>query len=372
MAKRPDKPEQPPGVSWIDPAKVKLVVRPGGRRVELQGMGGRVEGGDWDAPREGAVEDLATYRGLRERVVLDVPWEQTEFYRGCVASIEAGEPQWNCSTEEAFRRACEEFERIYEEIRMRGYLSQAELADGRADHEIKLGVRRDGRLLFITGRRRFCAARLLGVPAVPAQLVVRHADWDAFKRELADEARSLGAAHEPVDHPDLADLPGERTEELDAALGRGLHPYEGRGLRVVEIGAGWGQRCRRLEARGFACTAVERDPRTAEIAERLRVATESAFAVWRGDYRDFPEPGAADVVVSVGALRGGDEGRTLEPGLARFAGALEAEAMVAGFDSPAEAELVARAASLHPVEPLGGPAGGPALYRLGPASPEGR
>lgn len=359
-----DAPDDPAGLRWMDPRKVNLVVEPE-RRRDLQEMDGRVLDGDWDTPRGDAVEDLVTYKGLRDRIVLGKPWEQTDFYRSCVASIEAGNPQWNCTTERAFREACAQFERLYHEIRERGYKTQAELGTGRPDHEIRVGVRRDGRLLFITGRRRFCIARLLGLPAVPARVVVRHADWEAFRRDVLREAAARGGRlPERIDHPDLAEISSERGEEATKALRQALCAYEKAGKRLLDIGAGWGQRCQQMEDRGFVCTALERDERAVRFAERIRIATESSFTVWEGDFRDFPEPETQDVVLALGAFRQLIEGSELDPGLREFLGRLSAEVMVAGLDSRADAELVARGATMASVEALPGPAAAPTLYRL--------
>ena len=360
----PDSPDavvEPPALRRIDPSRVELVVEPA-RRLELQRMGGRVLDGDWDTPREDSFEDLATYRGLRERIVEDRPWEETDFYRRSVALIDAGNPQWNCTTPEAFREACAQFERLYHEIRGSGYRTQQELGTGRPDHEIRVGIRRDGRLLFITGRRRFCIARLLGLAGVPARVAVRHARWEAFRRELLAEAAARGGRlPEPIDHPDLAELPSERKEDWERALTKALGGNDNSGRRLLDVGAGWGWRCRRLEDDGFACTAIEKDARSVRFAEAIRIATERSFTVWEGDFRSFPAPQQAEVVLAPGAFRGQLEGGEADRGLREFLGRLDAEVMLVGLDSQAEAEIMAGATTMRSVEPL---REAPGLYKL--------
>jgi hypothetical protein len=53
-----------------------------------------------------------------------------------------------------------------------------------------------------------------------------------------------------------------------------------------------------MEKLGFDCTGVERNREAADFAERIRVATESRYRIWRGNLSAFPDP-TVDVVLAL-------------------------------------------------------------------------
>lgn len=179
---------------------------------------GRVVGGDWDQGTE-RFTDRTLYRSFRAHFHEGVDWADTEFFAETVARIEAGQTWWDCDSREAFEQRCVELDALYARIADEGVRSQAELAaaDGpeparkdrptglarRIEDEIAVHVGRDGEFLFCDGRNRLAIAKLLDVDSIPVRVMVRHADWQAFRDDVAAGRVDPG---EYADHPDVRPL----------------------------------------------------------------------------------------------------------------------------------------------------------------------
>jgi len=191
---------------------------------------GRVESGDWDTrpydetPSYGGppmdlfyadrIENGLLYRAINSRFVDGVPWEDTRFIRRVIEYLEAGrEFVWrNCSSREDVLARCRRLEEIHHSMRRCGCLSHRERTPPTRreegflrfmEHEIVVDIGRNGELLLVSGKHRYCLARALGLDEIPVTFLVRHAKSMETRRALARRE----APTTPIDdRPDLRDL----------------------------------------------------------------------------------------------------------------------------------------------------------------------
>ncbi len=164
-------------------------------------------------------EDGTVYRAFRAVFLRGESWEETEWFRRNLRLVEAGKTVWNCRTkQEWLDRLNGDVRALYESIRTHGFLEQeaiAEKARGNtgefgqfvregypstvgANHEIKLGINEDGRLLFLDGRHRLAIAKLLGIERIPVRIVFVHQAFLERQPEWSStaEGRAVGPEHD--------------------------------------------------------------------------------------------------------------------------------------------------------------------------------
>ena len=186
---------------WLDPRSIRSTEGRGGQcRI------GVVMDGDWDRTAFPLMED-ERYADIQR------------LYEGGLASGTRRQAPHRLPPQ-----TLERLDRIFESIRRHGYLSQRALL--RLDrptterlnndvvhpvfNEIGVNVYRDGTLVRTGGGfHRLALATALGVPSVPVIVRVRHAAWQAIRREVAGARRPeelSGSALAHLRHPDLVDL----------------------------------------------------------------------------------------------------------------------------------------------------------------------
>lgn len=174
---------------------------------------GVVRGGDWDRglPR---VEAQPKYRACAARVQTGISWEATGIVDRLADELTAGDAETiehGCGSRSDLKRRYEiERETLYRTLRDEGY-----------DRSVspvccRVHVGRDGDLLFGSGgRHRFFLSRLVGIDTVPVQVLVRHAEWQSVRDEVA-AADSVGdlsdETREHLGHPDLREFEFDTSE----------------------------------------------------------------------------------------------------------------------------------------------------------------
>jgi 2-polyprenyl-3-methyl-5-hydroxy-6-metoxy-1,4-benzoquinol methylase len=365
----------------IDPMRINLICADLDVRTEMSRMEGDVVDGDWDTPLPTTFEQLDTFEALRDRLIRGKPWQDTPFYKRTVRSIESGTPKWGCTSEGAFlRRLSTEVEPLYDEIREHGYKTQAAL--GSEKPEVQVGIRRDGRFIFMDGKHRLSIARLLQLPQIPVQVVVRHTEWEAFKDELREEARTglRGRIYQAIDHPDLVDIPAHKGWDRVSILAGALADYDCEGKRLLDIGCQWAFMSQQMEKLGFRCQGIESNAKNVYFAQKIGIATESKFEVWHGNLVDFPQP-EANVVLALNIFHHLLKTEQRHTGLIDFLHRLSAEIILfephlperafrqmegayRDYEPQEFAEFVAEHAGMSTIEHLGAADDERPLYKL--------
>ena len=296
-----------PALARVRPRCLNLVFGPPGstleERIELKRslLAERepIRGGDWDLPAERRFTDLEVYQAIEARISNGTAWEETNFYRRVLNDFARGTSKWGCANEEEFVARLAAVDELHRTIAREGFRSQAELGSNGAD-DVRVAIARDGRVLFVDGRHRLAIARALGIEEIPVRIVARHNAWCEFKRTVLDYARTHnGRVYQEIDHPDLRHVEFSHGPERIEMIGPALSPYAGRGLSLLDIGAHWGYMCQQLERMGFACHGVEMNRQSAETANKIATATESAFSVSRESIFDCPDVERFDVVLAL-------------------------------------------------------------------------
>jgi hypothetical protein len=378
-----------PELIEISPGDVDLVFGPPGssrserialKRSLLRG-GETVRGGDWDEPAPRRFVELEVYRAIEARIAKDVPWEETEFYARVMKDFERGRSKWGCSTEEEFIARCSRLDELHKAIAAEGFRTQEELGTDSPHDEIRVGIRRDGRLLFLDGRHRLAIARVLGIDSIPVRVAVRHEEWGGFKQDVLDYASSHnGRVYQKIDHPDLRHVPAGHGDERIEMIEKALRPYGNRGLSLLDIGAHWGYMCQQLERLGFRCQGIELNKRSAEFAERISVATNSRFTIWRGSVFRFPDVEDFEVILALNIFHHFLKQRESHQELQNLLGRMRAEVIIFEahkHDPPAQmagayrnyppeefVEFVSGGAGLSNFEELGAAPDGRRLFKL--------
>jgi hypothetical protein len=280
----------PHTIYWLDPKRIGRFTRcrtdPGGQHERhdqnfpVASSRARVCDGDWD--RGGGIfEEGTIYKAFEQRIRHGYEWQDTEYFRRMLAWIAAGEAPRGCRSEADIRERCHYLDSLIESVRSRGYLvtSAGASPDGRHTPEMTVNISRDGEYVFNSGRHRLSIAKVLGLPRVAVQVLVRHTQWQALRESLFALARAhpAGLLPEPPLHPDLVDLPAARDcEEQFERLRSQLPPQPG---SLLEVGARLAYFCHRFEDLGYSCQALGVDPRYAAAAERIRSAEGRSFSV---------------------------------------------------------------------------------------------
>lgn len=266
-------------IQRLDPRRLKLVYT-GDQRGRLVTRRGQTYLGDWD---------------------LDVdqqPFEESPAFAAYAQRV--GGARWStidAPPEIAGREARRAFEAVHKIVSDDGF--RAGEGDPGAD-PLEVALARTGRYLLVDGRKRLAVARLLQLPEIPIRVVARHPDWEILREEIVDFAgRRQGRVYQHIHHPDLEDLRASwEGDRLDVVV-TAFEGYDIAGKRLMDIGAQWGQVSRAMEDLGFEVTAVEANPQSADMAARLRDATESRFEVWHGSVFEFSAVEEQNVIVGL-------------------------------------------------------------------------
>lgn len=202
----------------VDPAEVTWY----NGEIDLHWGVGRVEDGNWDDRQHcERVRELALYRGLGQRFVDGDPWAETAFYeRAEAAFADDGSFRGYDSLASYERERLPYLDDLYASIRDDGYRPNREAGhepasdenafeDAYAHHfEVLVVVGRQGEVILAEGFHRFAIADLLGLDAIPVQVLCRHADWQAVRDRVAATPREdwSPALHAYADHPDVDDI----------------------------------------------------------------------------------------------------------------------------------------------------------------------
>lgn len=200
-------------VIWVNPADVYL-----GRRRMLpkdtrQKAICHVVDGEWDCDLYDFTES-PVYKFLEGRFAQGKAWEELSFYIAALQQIAETGEAWNgCRSAGDLDRRADKIDRLYHSIRRNGYRTPKGVTYGRPGiarsdlpEEVKVAIGRNGDILWEDGRHRVAIALLLGIPCIPVQPIIRHAQWQA-RRQGVTRGRTISGQGDSISgrsiHPDL-------------------------------------------------------------------------------------------------------------------------------------------------------------------------
>lgn len=289
---------------WVDPDRIEyaLIFDRLGEYDKYQDRG-KVIGGNWDRKRVKFTElGIGAYRGLEDRFIRGMRWEETEFYRRVSDVISRGLALWGCRNKSELDERCRHLDSLFEDIKTHGYRPQCELVSGQVspyegEDEITVRIGRDGALLFEDGQHRLAIAKLLDIDRIPIKITARHSEWYRFRKEILYYARTQGGRiYHALTHPDLSDIPLLYGEERFELIKAQLQVKSG---DLLDIGAHWGYFCHKFEEEGFSCYAVEIDTTIRYFLEKLKIAENRKFKIIYGSIFDYRDKTNFDVVLAL-------------------------------------------------------------------------
>ncbi len=277
---------QPERVYWISPKRIIYHTNylekkssetiPLSNRVFDTTMRGKVVEGNWDITNY-KFTDLLVYKAINKRIREGVKWQDTTFYKTVRRQVEFGQTYWGCKNKDDLDKRVKYIDSLYQSIKNKGYHLNRNISDKNFDFtEIDVNVGRNGGYLFQNGRHRLAIAKILGINYVPVMVFVRHKKWQEFRRYVISYAQQNGGKlYQPIVHPDLADIPThhncqERLEAIQRNLGK-------KRCVMLDIGSNLGFFCHKFEDLGYQCYAIEQDPATFRILEKIRIAENKKF-----------------------------------------------------------------------------------------------
>lgn len=195
-AKTPD----PDKIYWIDPKLIEFHTDlKNGNSVNVEDQvfnmhknKGKVLDGDWDLSTY-RFTDLDIYKAFDAVIRDNSCWQDTDFYKNKLESIENGRVLWGCKSRSDFNRRCKFLDSLIESIRTNGYCLNSksyikgELKGARGYfEEITVNIGRNGQYLFQDGRHRLSIALLLGIERIPIKVLVRHAQYKSSRFDVAE------------------------------------------------------------------------------------------------------------------------------------------------------------------------------------------
>ncbi len=177
----------PTEIQWLTNCENKLDEECRNRNFAMEKYRGTIIGGRWDKC-EHRFEELAVFKAIKQRIMDNTCWTDTEFYSECMADIENGRVLWKCTNSEQLLKRFSFIDNIILDMKNNGYKAgfdscligedPSTLAKKRKySDEITINIGREGDCFFQDGRHRLAIAKVLGVPKVPVKVLVRHTDW---------------------------------------------------------------------------------------------------------------------------------------------------------------------------------------------------
>jgi 2-polyprenyl-3-methyl-5-hydroxy-6-metoxy-1,4-benzoquinol methylase len=282
----------PSKVYWISPKRILYHTNylknkdaetlPFFARVFPRNMRGKVIDGNWDITNW-KFTDLAVYKSFKKRIEEGVKWQDTEYYERVLRVIESGGfHNWDIQNRDDLENRCKYLDSLYKSIRNDGFRLNRSICNKNSTYdEIDVNIGRNGEYLFQNGVHRLSIAKILGIKYVPVMVFVRHKKWQDFRDFVVSYAKQQkrGRLYQPIVHPDLADIPyydleGHKCEDIMKAIKLHLGPRKG---VMLDVGANIGFFCHKFEDLGYQCYAVEKDPITFRILEKIKIAEKKKF-----------------------------------------------------------------------------------------------
>jgi len=275
----------PTKIYWISPNRISKCLPTEIRENQFRSeqMRGKVVGGDWDITNC-KFADYDCYEAFRKRTQEGVEWQDTEYYKRLIREAKSGDPLSAFKNETEINERFRYLDELYKRIKTEGYrLNRDNYQKNLSFSEINVNIGRNGEYIFQDGIHRLTIAKLLEIKYVPVMVFVRHKKWQEFRESVVYYAKhnrcAKGTLCQPIVHPDLADIPCECERdffEVQAAISNHLGRRTG---TMLDIGANLGFFCHKFEDLGYECYAIENDPATIEIMEKIRIAEGKNFKI---------------------------------------------------------------------------------------------
>jgi len=162
----------------------------------------KVSGGEWDLT-DRAFDQQPIFKAAKKRFIDGIHWRDTDYYNIRLKKIQKKSSQSDSKAEEKLTEYFDGFERLFYQIKNKGYQTQDEINNSGSDYidqlmnEILIDIGRGGNLLYVTGKHRLTIAKLLELEKVPVVCMHRHKKWMERREEVYVQNKS-------TPHPDMS------------------------------------------------------------------------------------------------------------------------------------------------------------------------
>ena len=203
-----DAPADPYKLIWVNPEQIRYYNK---FICKLCGLG-QVKSGNWDKNKD-SWRETWRYRGLKERFVDGIAWEDTIYLDYYKKKLEREGRASGCTSIEEFVDVrCGYLDELYQELQENGYAvddfkknKKETRITWKDPYEPFASITRNGEIQVNEGNHRRALAEFAGIEKIPLNVLIRHKQW----QELRDRIHNNGLPEEHENlqnHPDLQDV----------------------------------------------------------------------------------------------------------------------------------------------------------------------
>ncbi|AOV94441.1 hypothetical protein AQV86_00775 [Nanohaloarchaea archaeon SG9] len=151
------------------------------------------------------VEETVFFRSADNHFKNNIDWENTEFYRKMIEGFDnekSGFPTYG-RNEKELKQNLRGIDRLYDKIKDKGVKQQHQIKKKCYLHllndSILVDISRNGKFLFVEGRRRLTIAKILDLEKIPVKVQVRHPQWMDYRDKVYNQKSGEG-------HPDFSEF----------------------------------------------------------------------------------------------------------------------------------------------------------------------
>jgi len=217
--KREKAPLYPFRLIWVKPSDIKTrMVSKKPERLESW-LIPKIEDGNWHEKCTSSFDDYI-YNSIERKFSENRNWQDTELYQRNIAKIRGDieNPDYHtyyCNSEEELQKKLNKIDKLYENIKKRGYKTQKEIKghknkvtevlkiDDRLNeiNEVAVNIGPNGEIIQEEGKHRLAIAKLLKIERIPVRVLIRHRKWQNKRNTAVTSPEEL--SEDLKNHPDI-------------------------------------------------------------------------------------------------------------------------------------------------------------------------
>lgn len=272
-------------ITFVNPKDIRYFTR----KFNPFCSAGVIKAGDWDIDRID-IQILPTFKGLRERFIEKKKWEDTIYFKKNIERINSGEILWHCRDEKDFRERCKGIDKLFQDIKNRGFHLESEKGKDKAirDYDfVSVNVGRSGDLIFNDGAHRLVIAQILKLDKIPVRVLVRHKTWYNLIKKIMSLIPAEGA-YQSFNHPDLDNnfKVIHTSEDRFKLIKDNIKIKKHR--KLLDIGANMGYFSMKFEELNYNCYLLEHEINFINYLEEVKRVRGYKYNVVSGDMFEWP------------------------------------------------------------------------------------
>lgn len=163
--------------------------------------------GDWDKATE-SIEGYHLSKIVHDRFVRGKEWAEIHYIKKALRKVENGEPAWGsrCRTAAEVFERCRYIDALHARLESEGY-NPAQIVDAHYPYtHFLVNIGRQGEIIRNNdGKHRIILSKVIGIPQLPARVMVRHREWQGIRNAIRRN-RDSDLIEQFRHHPDVQDI----------------------------------------------------------------------------------------------------------------------------------------------------------------------